>query len=543
MKNEQSWWCRYSNPAVTVLFVSLASACGGDDSGGGGHDTEQNTGAQLFSVGGTVSGLSGADLVLQNNHQDELSLSSDGHFVFAQELPDGADYLVTIQTQPSGQNCAVASDSGLISGADVSNVVVSCVDEATNNGGTGDGTTNNGTDTSSGDVSYAIVDTNQTNCYNSSTGASTSCSGAGHDADYQGNQPSYTLSDGGLTVTDNVTGLVWLQSTDTDGVDGIDVSDKMSQSAADSYCSGLGTAGRSWRLPSIKELYSLILFSGKDASNYMGTDTATLTPFIDSTFDYAFGDQDAGERIIDGQYASSTLYVSTTMNGDETMFGVNFVDGRIKGYPVRLGPSDKTFYVRCVSENTRYGTNVFKDNGDGTVSDTATGLMWQQDDTSSTNWEDAVSTCEATTTAGHSDWRLPDIKELQSILDYTRSPDTSNYAAIDNNFFNATSIVNEEGETDWGYYWASTTHVDNDDNGSNATYMSFGRALGYFDMQGSLAMLDVHGAGAQRSNDKLDVAHEGGAASGDIGFGTFYYHGPQGDILRLDNKVRCVRTI
>ena len=390
---------------------------------------------------------------------------------------------------------------------------------------------------------YSIVDTNQSTCYNSANGSATTCIGSGYDADYAGNQPSYTLTDGGLTVTDNVTGLIWLQSTDTDGTPGLDVNDKLSQAAAVTYCSGLTTAGHTWRLPSIKEQYSLILFSGKDASNYMGTDTSTLTPFIDDTFfDVGFGDLNASERIIDGQYATSTLYVSTTMNGDETMFGVNFVDGRIKGYPVRFGPNDKTFYVRCVTGNTSYGTNVFVDNLDSTISDTATGLMWQQDDSASTDWDNAVASCEAATTATHTDWRLPNTKELQSILDYTRSPDTSNYAAIDNTFFNVTSFTNEEGITDWGYYWASTTHVDNNDDGTNATYLSFGRALGYFDA-GGFSILDVHGAGSQRSNDKQDVATEAGAASANEGFGTFYYHGPQGDILRLDNKVRCVRDL
>ena len=382
--------------------------------------------------------------------------------------------------------------------------------------------------------SYAIVDTNQDTCYNSSTGQATTCSGLGYDGDYAGNQPGYTVSSDGLTVTDNVTALIWQQSSDINNDGLLNYDDKLYQSEAVPHCENLSLAGRDdWRLPSIKEAYSLILFSGKDPSSYQGTDTSTLTPFLDRAFDWAFGDLDSGyDRIIDGQYASSTLYVSTTMNNDPTMFGVNYVDGRIKGYP----SDTKVYYVRCVAGNTDYGTNEFTDNNDQTISDNATGLMWQQHDTESTYWDDAVSQCEAATTASYDDWRLPNAKELQSIVDYSISPDTHNQAAIDS-IFNASSFQNEAGETDWGYYWSSSTHVTNTNDGSNAAYVSFGRALGY--MQSSI--LDVHGAGAQRSNDKVSVSNEPGAQSATSANGTFYYKGPQGDILRDNNKVRCVR--
>jgi len=381
---------------------------------------------------------------------------------------------------------------------------------------------------------YAIVDTNQNTCYNSSTGQAETCTGGGSDADYSGNQPDYTLTDNGLTVTDNVTGLIWTQSTDINNDSVVNYDDKLYQSEAVSYCQDLKLADRDdWRLPNIKEAYSLILFSGKDPSSYQGSDTSDLVLFIDDIFDRAFGDLNSvNDRIIDGQYASTSLYVSTTMNGDATMFGVNYVDGRIKGYPTSM----KEYYVRCVTGNTNYGINDYVDNSDQTISDNATGLMWQQNDAESRNWDDAISQCEAATTASHFDWRLPNAKELQSILDYSRSPDTDSNAAIDP-LFNSTSLQNEEGVTDWGYYWASSTHVNNSDNGSNATYVSFGRALGYMNS----TIMDVHGAGSQRSNDKVAVSSEQGAASATNNSGIFYYKGPQGDILRDNNKIRCVR--
>ena len=65
-----------------------------------------------------------------------------------------------------------------------------------------------------------------------------------------------------------------------------------------------------------------------------------------------------------------------------------------------------------------------------TGSDSATGLMWHKDDTTSTDFENAIATCEADATALWTDWRLPNAKELQSILDYSRSPDTTSSAAM-----------------------------------------------------------------------------------------------------------------
>ena len=228
------------------------------------------------------------------------------------------------------------------------------------------------------------------------------------------------------------------------------------------------------------------------------------------------------------------------MGGNATMFGVNFIDGRIKGYPYATPTNDpKTFYVHCVTGNANYGINDYSDNGDGTVRDLATGLMWEQDDYQSSDFNDAVDYCENATTAGHDDWRLPNVKELHSIVDYDRAPDYTDSAAIDP-VFSATSITNENGVTDWGYYWSSTTHENYTGIGRNGAYISFGRAVGYYmDPQTQMVNYDdVHGAGAQRSNDKTDISS---GSSANLGYGSFYYHGPQGDILRLDNMVRCVR--
>ena len=379
--------------------------------------------------------------------------------------------------------------------------------------------------------SYPVVDTAQDECYNDSGPISCPDPGEpfyGQDAQHTGNGPSYT-DNGDGTVTDNITGLMWQQSPDTDGDGDIDADDKLTCNQAVAGAGTLSLGGYTdWRLPTLKELYSLIDFRGLDPSGYDDTDTASLVPFMDTTyFDFGYGDTSAGNRIIDAQYASLTKYVYTTMNGNETMFGVNFADGRIKGYP-----TDKTFYVIYVRENAGYGTNSFADNGDGTITDSASNLMWSQNDSGTgLNWEEAlawVQTRNAANYLGHGDWRLPEAKELQSIVDYTRSPDTTASAAIDP-VFNATSITNEAGQADYPYYWSNTTHANwSNMPGANAAYVAFGRAMGY--MNG--AWIDVHGAGAQRSDPKV-------GDPGDYPTG----HGPQGDAIRIYNYVRLVRNV
>ncbi|MCB9557363.1 MAG: DUF1566 domain-containing protein [Deltaproteobacteria bacterium] len=386
---------------------------------------------------------------------------------------------------------------------------------------------------------FTIADTNQRNCY-ASNGAEIPCAGTGQDGARIVNPPSYT-DNGDGTVTDNVTGVIWQQSADTNKDGTVDVNDKFTQSNAVGYCQKLTLGGHSdWELPDIKTMYSLIDFSGEDVSGLQGNDTSKLQPFIDKTiFGYGYGDTSAGERIIDAQWATRTLYVSNP----QQMFGVNLADGRIKGYGDPLGnqANNKLFYVQCVRNKGNYGQNDFTDNGDGTITDKATGLMWEQSDNGDgVDWDQALAHCSSSATGGHSDWRLPNAKELQSIVDYARSPGTSGSPALDARF-KATSLTNEAGEGDFGFYWTSTTHKNTSGINTAAVYISFGRALGY--MQN--AWLDVHGAGAQRSDPKqlssVSVGQQGYQSAPAQG-GSAIVHGPQGDVVRGLNYVRCVRN-
>lgn len=76
------------------------------------------------TIGGTTTGLTGS-VVLQNNGGDNLSVNS-GTFTFSTALTSGAAYAVSVLTQPSGQNCTVSNGSGIVSGANVTNVLVTC---------------------------------------------------------------------------------------------------------------------------------------------------------------------------------------------------------------------------------------------------------------------------------------------------------------------------------------------------------------------------------------------------------------------------------
>ncbi|MDA3823753.1 MAG: DUF1566 domain-containing protein [Bacteroidales bacterium] len=183
--------------------------------------------------------------------------------------------------------------------------------------------------------------------------------------------------------------------------------------------------------------------------------------------------------------------------------------------------------------------------------------------------QDALAYAENMEFAGNSDWRLPDAKELQSLVDYTRSPATTGSAAIDP-LFSSTQITNEAGEDDFPFYWSSTTHANwtAESDGAWGAYVSFGRAMGNMsdmmlpgdevmpgdgDVPGGGDMpegpmptdpanpttpvleanwIDVHGAGAQRSDPKAGDPSEYSEGNG-----------PQGDAVRIYNYVRLVRNV
>ena len=235
----------------------------------------------------------------------------------------------------------------------------------------------------------------------------------GEDADYTINPPTYK-DNGDGTVTDKVTGLMWQQ------VDG----GEMTWEQAATYAASLSLGGHSdWRLAFAKELYTIM-------------NHGTINPAINTTY-----------------FSASTAeywWSADVAVDDSAKVWVTNAGGGIGPHPktetISAGGS-KHFHVRCVREPSASGaTHLYgnlRDNGDGTVTDNHTGLTWQQAESATMTWENSLVYAENLTLGGNSDWRLPNIKELQSVSDGNlRAP------SLDKSYFPSASTT---------FYWSSTT--------------------------------------------------------------------------------------
>ncbi len=280
---------------------------------------------------------------------------------------------------------------------------------------------------------FLLPDTGQTTCYsNKGTGKIISCPAPGNalaqDGSYAMNPPSYSVNADG-TVFDNNTWLMWQQQDD--GI-GRYVKD------AESYCENLELAGHTdWRLPTKKELLSIVDY-GKST---LMIDTAVFP---------------------NAKYGSLSSAVAVGANGNN--WGVSFgADGWIHDYyegKDYYGSNTRYDYmgqVRCVRGAT-LTTGKFVDNGNGTVTDTATSLMWQQGEGGAMDWGTGLAYCEGLTLGGYSDWRLPNIRELESLTD-----DTRRNPAVNPVFFPG---IKESSSTPLPglYYWSSTPNAALPDN-------------------------------------------------------------------------------
>ncbi|HNR97951.1 MAG TPA: DUF1566 domain-containing protein [Planctomycetota bacterium] len=111
----------------------------------------------------------------------------------------------------------------------------------------------------------------------------------------------------------------------------------------------------------------------------------------------------------------------------------------------------------------------FTDNGDRTVTDNCTGLMWQNETAPGEyTWQDALKYCENLTLAGHSDWRLPNVRELQSFVNYGREDPSIDpvFSAVSSWYWSASTYVSSPSFAWCVSFYSGSVGVDGKSSGN-----------------------------------------------------------------------------
>ena len=245
----------------------------------------------------------------------------------------------------------------------------------------------------------------------------------GEDNDYAINPPNLKISNGTM-VYDSVTTLLWQLS---DG-------GEMTFDQAITYCDTLTLGGfTDWRLPLPSEAFSIL--------NHQNPNPAVDIKIFPKT-------------------GAEYWYTSAVQANDPSKTWVTNAGGGIGNHPktetISAGGTKK-FHARAVRSTTPdvFIANRFVDNGDGTVTDQLTDLMWvKSPGSTASSWEDAILLSEYNTTGGHTDWRLPNIKEIRSLNDETRtqpSVSTTAFPGIaQSKFWSSTTLPNQSSKA-WYY--------------------------------------------------------------------------------------------
>src|SRR5437660_3779486 len=130
----------YSSSAGTVLTRPAGQSCtvasgAGTVAGANITNIAVTCAANTFTVGGTVSEIGRASC-REREWGNDLTVSANGNFTFSAPVAQGSPYAVTVLTQPAGQSCRVANDTGTVARANVGDVTVSCAANTFTVGGT-----------------------------------------------------------------------------------------------------------------------------------------------------------------------------------------------------------------------------------------------------------------------------------------------------------------------------------------------------------------------------------------------------------------------
>jgi uncharacterized protein DUF1566 len=292
----------------------------------------------------------------------------------------------------------------------------------------------------------SLPQTGQTGCWDEAgnpciCGAS-GCSG--HDGSIQAGVawPSPRFTDNGNgTVTDNLTGLVWAKSP---------LNTLRTWANALSYADSLTLGGHNdWRLPNINELESLVHAQEADQAAWLNTQgfTNVLPDYYWSSTTLSYNSSSAWfVDMEDGRASYSTTNPMKIHPLPTWPVRAGHQDQPDTDYPANQWKTGQTVIDNPVDDGAfQMGMMIpssarFTDNGDGTVTDNLTGLMWLKDancmethyaatwPTGFANWQEAQNIIaginDGTYTdcsAGHTDWRLPNRKELHSLTDFSQS--------------------------------------------------------------------------------------------------------------------------
>lgn len=258
----------------------------------------------------------------------------------------------------------------------------------------------------------------------------------GQDADYLINVPSFT-DNGNGTVTDNVTQLTWQKA---------DVGELTWDNAVARAANQTTGGFNDWRLPTPTELFSLM-------NHNRAAPALDPTVFTSSAAEY---------------WWTSDIYGSDATR----VWCVNAGGG--------LGPKPKSetisaggtlrYHARYVRGAKASNAHNFVNNLNGTVTDADAGLMWAQAASTALDWNGALNYAEGLALAGYTDWRLPNIKELQTLTDYKLATATSAASAvtpINPVLFSASSVPATA-------YWSSTVLVQGSGTPTSAWLIEFG---------------------------------------------------------------------